>query len=278
MWVFLNGEFVPEDRAVVSVFDRSFRYGDGLFETLLAVNGKIFRWSQHWNRLHSSARFFKLPIPCSADEILTAALELLRRNSLTNAVLRLQISRGSGPRGYAPTLEEIPVIVMTAHAAPQRTAQPWTLTVCPLRVVTTDRLQGHKTANRMLQVMAGMHARERGADEALILTTDGHVTEGSTSNVFWIHRGVVYTPPLTFNVLPGVTSAAVSEVCHEFEIPRQEQSIKPEELLSCEGVFLTFTSRGVVEVASLDGKPLQRSSITERLRAGFEALLARECA
>lgn len=278
MWVYLNGRFVAEQDAVVSIFDRSFRYGDGVFEALLALHGKIFRWEQHLARLRHSAEFFKIKMPCSDGELLRAAKDLLRQNQLADAVLRFQISRGIGPRGYAPGGDEVPLVVMTAHPAPSREPMAWKLVTSPLRVDATDCLLGHKTANRLLQVMTGMFAREHGADEALIVTTDGHVTEGSTSNAFWIDRGVVCTPPLTPNVLPGVTRAAVLEVCDALGVPRQERNIRAEELSAGEGVFVTFTSRGVVEATSLDGRPLRRSPVTQTVRKAFEDLLARECA
>ena len=278
MWVFLNGNFVPEEDAVVSVFDRSFRYGDGLFEAVLAVNGRFFRWDQHWIRLQNSARFFKLPIPYSSDDALAFAQQLLQRNSLTNAVLRVQISRGTGPRGYAPTWDEVPVTVMSVHPAPPREPLRWKLSVPPIRVSTSDRMQGHKTCNRLLQVWAAMHARENGADEALLVNTEGHVCEGSTSNVFWIHKGVVCTSPLLFNVLPGVTRAAVSQVCRKLGLRCEDQLIRHDELVYTDGVFLTLTSRGVVEAISLDGEALPQSPTTSPIREGFESLLQRECA
>jgi aminodeoxychorismate lyase len=278
MIVFLRGQFIPEEQAVVSIFDRGFRYGDALFEAVLVRHGKMFRWAQHLARLQRSAEFLKISLPYSANELHAFAQELIARNELADCVLRLQISRGTSLRGYAPTGNEVPFIVMTAHPTPTCERTAWKLVTSPLRVAATDRLQGHKTANRLLQIMAGMHAREHGADESLILTTDGHVTEGSTSNVFWIDGGVVCTPPLTPNVLPGVTRAAVFEVCDAIGLPRAERNIRPEELFACEGVFVTFTSRGVVEASSLDGKPLQRSPITQSVREAFENLLARECA
>lgn len=277
MIVFLNGEFVPEDRAVVSVFDRSFRYGDGLFETMLAVNGNFFRWGQHWARLMNSAHFFGLAIPWSPAELQQAARELFEKNSLHDALLRLQISRGSGPRGYAPTGNESPVIVMTGHAAPPRPAPPWKLATCPFRVATTDQLLGHKTGNRLLQVMAAAHAVEQGAEESLLVNTDGHVCEGGSSNVFWIRDGVIATTPVLPSVLPGVTRAAILDLARELGVRCEEKLLPIEELKSCEGVFLTLTSRGVVEVESLDGTPLRRSPVTTHLQNEFEKLMQREC-
>jgi branched-chain amino acid aminotransferase len=278
MIVFLNGEFVPEEHAVVSVFDRSFRYGDGLFEAVLALNGKLFRWEQHWARFINSAHFFKLPVPWPVAEMLGVASELLRRNDLTEAMLRIQISRGAGPRGYAPTGQEVPVIVMTAHAAPARTSPPWKLTACPLPVASTDQLMGHKTGNRLIQILAASHARENGADEALLVNTQGHVCEGSTSNVFWIRNGIIGTPPLLPNILPGVTRAAVFEVARKLGVRCEEQQLRLDELSGCEGAFLTMTSRGVVEAASLEGQPLRISPLTDRLRDEMEKLIRLECA
>lgn len=278
MIVFLNGEFVPKEHAVVSVFDRSFRYGDGLFETMLAVSGNFFRWEQHWSRLSNSARFFNFPIPWSPEDLQKAARKLLERNSLRDALLRLQISRGSGPRGYAPTGSETPVIVMTAHPAQPRPAPPWKLVTYPFRVTTTDQLLGHKTGNRLLQVLAAAHAVEQGAEETLLANTDGHVCEGASSNIFWIRDGAVGTPPLLPGVLPGVTRAAVLDLARGLGMRGEEKLLPVEELKSCEGVFLTLTSRGVVEVESLDGTRLPGSPVTARLQDEFEKLIRQECA
>ena len=262
----------------MSVFDRSFRYGDGLFETMLAVNGNFFRWEQHWARLMNSARTFGFAIPWAPDELQKAARELLEQNSLRGALLRLQISRGSGPRGYAPSGNESPIIVMTAHAAPSRPAPAWKLATAPFRVAAADSTLGHKTASRLLHVLSAAYAAAHGAEEALLVNTNGDVCEGASSNVFWIRDGVVGTAPLQPSVLPGVTRAAVLDLTRELGVCCEETLLPVEELKSCEGAFLTLTSRGIVEVGSLDGTPLRRSPITMHLQEEFEKLVQRECA
>jgi aminodeoxychorismate lyase len=280
MIVFLNGEFVPEDQAVVSIFDRSFRYGDGLFEAVRVRHGKLFRWPQHVQRLEHGAKFLRIALPCSAARMLEDAKKLIAMNESKEAVLRLQLSRGIGPRGYTPSGEEKPLVVMSLHPAPPRESLRglrWKLTISSLRIAANDPLARHKTGSRILQVLAATEAHERGADESLLLNTNGEVTEGSTSNVFWIERDTVCTPPLTVGALPGVTRAIVLELCDVLGIPRRERTVHSEELLSCEGVFLSFTSRGIVEADSIDGKPLRHSPIMKRLWEEFEALLAREC-
>jgi len=278
--VFLNGRFVPEEDAVVSVFDRGFRYGDALFEAVLVRHGKMFRWAQHAARLARGATALRLPWPEPVERLEALAGELIARNQMPDAALRLQLSRGIGPRGYAPTGEEQPSLVMSLHPAPVRplTAARWKLTVSSWRVAAHDRLAQHKTCCRLLQVMAALEARERGADESLVLDTDGHVTEGGTSNVFWIENGRVFTTPLDAGILPGVTRAAIQEICAARGIPQAERLIRPEELLSCEGVFVTFTTRGLVEAEALDGKPLRLSPLTARLRSELEGMIERECA
>jgi aminodeoxychorismate lyase len=280
MIVFLQGGFVPEERAVVSIFDRAFRYGDALFEAVLVFNGKMFRWPQHFQRLERSAQFLKIALPYPADELLAFARELISRNKLADCVLRLQLSRGIGPRGYAPSGAETPLVVMSLHPAPSRESlrgATWKLTVSSFRVPAGDLLTNHKTCNRLLHVCAAAEARDRGADESLLVNTNNEVTEGSTSNVFWIDNGTVCTIPLAGSVLPGVTRAAVLEVCSALRIPQAERSVRPEQLPTMDGVFLSFTSRGIVEAESLDGTPFRRSPITLRLQQEFEALLAREC-
>jgi aminodeoxychorismate lyase len=280
MIAFVQGEFIPEERAVVSIFDRAFRYGDALFEAVLVFNGKMFRWPQHFQRLERSAQFLKITFPYSADELLAFARELISQNKLADCVLRFQLSRGTGPRGYAPSGEEKPLVVMSLHPAPSRESLrgvTWKLTVSSFRIPAGDLLTGHKTCNRLLHVCAAAEARDRGADESLIVNTNNEVTEGGTSNVFWIDRGMVCTTPLNGSVLPGVTRATVLEVCDTVGISRAERTVQPEQLPAMDGVFLSFTSRGIVEAESLDGKPLRRSPLTTRLRQEFETLLAREC-
>ena len=277
MWVLLNGKFVAEENAVVSVFDRSFRYGDGVFETLLVRKGKFFRWDQHLERLQRSAAFLRIPLPCSAVELLAEATELVARNKITEGTLRLQVSRGVGPRGYAPPESAEPLVVMTAQPLNPAENRPWGLITSSRRIAATDPLVGHKTCNRLIHVLAAMEACDRGADEALLLNTESHVAEGSTSNVFWIQDGVVCTPPLAAGALPGITRAAVLEICHALSLPSQERCITCDKLLEADAVFLTFTSRGIVEAESLDGTLLRRAPRVQQLRVGLQELIAAEC-
>jgi branched-subunit amino acid aminotransferase/4-amino-4-deoxychorismate lyase len=277
MIVFLNGAFVPEEQAVVSIFDRSFRYGDGLFETIPVFNRQPFRWTPHLERLRHSADFLRIPPPFAPARLREIAGELLDRNGRRDGVLRLTLSRGTGPRQYAPTGREIPFLAMTLHDLPARMERPWKLMVSRLRVTPGDPLARHKTGSRLHHVLAAAEAAENGADEALLLDTDGSVLEGAAGNVFWIEHGAVCTPPLEAAVLPGVTRAVVRELCETTRTPWRECNATVPQLLNSEGLFLTLSTRGVVEVDVLGGQAVPRSPLIARLAAAYEECVMSEC-
>ena len=277
MTVFLNGEFVPEERAVVSVFDRSFRYGDGLFETVLISNRRLFRWPQHYDRLRRSADFLRIPLPLTGEALRDAILELTSRNRTAEGIARMTLSRGVGPRGYAPSGTEQPTVVITTQPHAPADDVPWKVIVSSMRVASGDLLARHKTASRLLNVLAATEAKERGADEALLVDTDGNVTEGASSNVFWVKEGRVFTTPLSSGVLPGVTRSVVFELCAGTSIPVIERSAPPETLLQSDAVFLSFTSRGVVPVSSINERAILQSPVTAMLAAACRDLVRQEC-
>jgi aminodeoxychorismate lyase len=278
MTVFLNGRFVPEERAAVSVFDRGFLYGDGLFETMRVCAGQPFRWKQHLDRLRCGAAFLNLPLAYSPGELERAAARLIALNRMPDALLRLVVSRGTGPRGYSPRGAEQGCTVLSLHPAPAfRGALPrWRLVTASLRVPAGDPLTGLKTCNKLPQVLARAEADRRGANDALLLNTHGRVAEATGSNVFWIERGAVCTPPLNEGPLPGVTRAAVLELCDRLGLGAREVPARPAALARADAVFLTLSSWGVVEVVALDGEALGRSPVVATLRRAYEELVRRE--
>ncbi|MCX6895515.1 MAG: aminodeoxychorismate lyase [Verrucomicrobia bacterium] len=280
-FIFLNGQFVPEDRAVVSVFDRGFLYGDGLFETMRVVNGQPFRWTQHLERLQHGADFLKIKLPFPPDALRWFVGDLIAQNEMPDSLLRLTLSRGVGPRGYSPKGAESPTLVMTLHPAPGAPVSgpaSWKLITSSLRLPVGDPLARFKTANKLAQVLARAEADAAGADEVLLLDTNGHVAEASGGNLFWIERGAVCTPPLTAGILPGVTRAVIFELCQKLNLSVRETNILPAQLRAVDGVFVSLSSFGVVEAVSLDGQSLNASPLVEKLRAAYETLLCAECA
>jgi aminodeoxychorismate lyase len=276
MLVFLNGRLVPEDQAVVSIFDRGFLYGDGLFETMRVSRGRPFRWNDHFDRFERGAAFLKIKIPHGEAELREQALQLIARNGLPESLLRLAISRGAGPRGYSPKGADSPTLTMTLHPAPGVAGEAppqWRVVTSSFRLPAGEKLAQFKTCNKLPQILARAEAEARGADEALLLNTDGQVVEGATSNLFWVRDGVVGTPPLSSGILAGVTRVVVLELCQKLDLAARESDITPAELRHADGVFLTMSSWGVVEAASLDDEPLDRSNLIGKLQAAYAELV-----
>ena len=276
MIVYLNGQFVPEAEAKVSVFDRSFLYGDGLFETVRIYAGRPFLWPQHLARLREGAKFLGIRIPLSDAGFTDAATSLIGRNAMHGSLLRITLSRGVGRRGYSPKGADDPVLVMTLHPATDNDpADPvcWTLATASFRVPAGDRLATFKTANKLAQVLARAEAEERGADEALLLNTDGRFAEAASSNLFWIEDGVVCTTPLAEGLLAGVTRAFVVDLARRLGLPTAERSCGLGQLQQAEGVFLTTSSLEIVPATRLDGEPLRSSPITKQLHEAYRKVV-----
>lgn len=275
MIVFLNGKFVPEEQAVVSIFDRGLLYGDGLFEAIRIRAGKPFRWSQHLERLQKGADLLKLRIPFSSDELLKYAQELSAKNQMPEAILRLYVSRGIGERGYSPKGANNPFLAMTLFSVPSSdfyNPPMRKVVVAKITVPANHPLTAIKSTNKLTQILARAEADALGADEALLVNTNGELAEGTSCNVFWIQGNTIYTPPIESGALPGITRNLVLDICSKVSIPTKEVASKPEELFKADGVFLSHTTMGIVEVEQVDGKPVARSPLVQKIQKAY-----REC-
>jgi len=276
MTIFLNGRFVPEAQAVIPVNDRGFMYGDGLFETVRVVNGRLFRFPQHLERLARGANFLKINLPFTARELEEFAGQLIEKNQMAEAILRLTLTRGPGERGYTPNANRNPTVVMTLHAAPpSESPVQWSLITSSFRVLAADPLSSFKTLNKLTHVMARAEAVEKGADEALLINTNGEVAETASGNIFWIYNDKICTTPTGRGVLPGVTRAVVLEICQTLGLLTNKRVIKPEALRNSEGIFVTQSACGIVPVATFDGEPVAPSPLVDQIFNAYRELLAK---
>ena len=294
VFVFLNGQFLPEAQAVVPVSDRGFLLGDGLFETMRVAGGKPFRFAQHLERLARGANFLKIKCPFTPQELEKFAGQLIEQNQMPEAILRLTLTRGPGGRGYTPEVGGNPTLVMTLHAAPGPPASgparfgqspssagpeagaplQWKLITSSFRISAANPLASFKTTSKILHVLARAEAAAQGADEALFLNTDGEVAETASGNLFWICDDTVCTAPAGRGILPGVTRAVVLEICQALGLPASQRVIKPEALRNSAGIFVTQSAFGIVPVAALDGRPVTPSPLVESVgRAYAERLV-----
>lgn len=279
MIVFLNGQFVSESQAVVSINDRGFTYGDGLFETMRVVAGRPFRLAQHLERMTRGAEFLKIKPPYSPKELQKFTAQLIEKNAMPDAILRITLTRGPGKRGYAPGDSGPATVVMTLHETPamatDREAR-WTLVTSPYRIPAADALSSFKTTSKLLYVMAKAEAAERGADEALLVNTNGEAAETATGNLFWVYQDKICTVPTGRGVLPGITRAVVLEICQTLGLQTNKRVIKPEALRNSAGIFVTQSALGIVPVASFDGEPVTPSPLVDQISAAYEEMLAKE--
>ena len=209
MLVYVNGNFVPEEEATVSVFDHGFLYGDGVFEGIRAYNGKVFRLKEHVDRLFDSAKAIDLEPGITRDEMAEIIKETLRKNNLQNAYIRPIISRGKGTMGLDPRKCEKPSIICAAYEWGAMYGDLYEtgmtgVTVC-VRRNTPDSLPPNiKSLNYLNNILGKIEANYKGGDEALFLDRTGKLAEGSGDNIYLIKDGVLFTPP-TINNLKGIT-------------------------------------------------------------------------
>jgi len=277
MIIFLNGQFVPEVRAVVPINDRGFMLGDGLFETMRVCNGRPFRLAQHLERMTRGADFLKIKCPFTPRELEKFAGQLIGQNQMPEAVLRVTLTRGPGARGYAPPTDGQPTVVMTLHPAPAVDADDpiqWSLVTSSYRIPASDPMASFKTTSKLLHVMARMEALEQGADEALLINSNGEVAETAGGNLFWIYDETVCTVPTGRGALPGITRAVVLEICQALGLPTNKRVIKPEALRNSEGVFVTQSVLGIVPVAAFNGEPVAPSPLVEQIAGAYSRMLA----
>jgi len=279
MDVFLNGQFVTEGHAVVSIDDRGFMYGDGLFETMRVFNGKPFRMAQHLERMVRGADFLRIKLPFTPKELQQFAAQLVEKNQMPDSVLRVTLTRGPGERGYTPKGAETPTMVMTLHPAPPldpNSPPQWSLITSAYRIPASDPLSSFKTTNKLVSIMARTEAVEKGADEALITNTNGEVAETAGANLFWVYNNKICTTPTGRGVLPGLTRAVVLEICQVLALPTNKRVIKPEALKNAEGIFLTQSALGVVTIRSLNGEQVPQSPLVEKIHRAYCEMLAKE--
>jgi branched-chain amino acid aminotransferase len=283
MWIFLNDRFVRKEDAMVSVFDHGFLYGDGVYETLRAYGGRIFRLRQHLARLRRSASLIGLEIPIVEQDLIAVLQEAMKRNNLTDAYLRITVSRGEGNIGLDPRLCPRPTVVVISLPLQPYPVELFNAGVS-LAIVNIRRNLAAalppmiKSLNFLNNILAKQEASRVGAFDGLMLNAEGHITECTTSNMFFVKNQCVYTPSVACGILDGITREIVLSLAREQEFATEEGCYLPEALLEADECFLTNTTMEIMPVQDIDKRPIGKERpgpVTGRLRELFRANLPR---
>lgn len=268
--VYVNGEYLPEENARISVFDRGFLFADGVYEVSTVMNGRLIDNAAHLARLKRSLDELEMGLPCPLEQIEAIQLEMLQRNSLENGLLYLQVSRGAADRDFAYPKDATPSLVMFTQAKDVRNNPA---AEKGLKVISVEDLRWGrrdiKTVQLLYPSMAKHAAMKAGADDAW-LVEDGFVTEG-TSNNAWIvlGDGTLVTRQLSNAILHGITRKAVMKLAEERQLKIEERPFTIDEAKAAREAFVTSASAFVMPVVEIDGAVLgdgKPGETTRRLR------------
>ena len=283
--IYLNGRLIPRSKAKLSPFDHGFLYGYGLFETMRAYQGHIFRLDHHLTRLRRSAQSLGLThsilnVVEGKQSLEAACTKTLEANKLKDARLRLTVSAGEGDMTPDPNTCSSPTVLVTARnlvpLPPGKYESGFKAALSPLRRNSQSPLSRLKSTCYMENILARMQAKAMGCDEAILLNEQGYLAEGSITNIFLVSKGKLITPSLESGVLPGITREAVLEIARVSNIKTQERQVELQELIEAEEAFVTNSILELMPLTWFDGKPISTGKpgqLTRELIAAYRKLV-----
>lgn len=277
--IYVNGEYFSKEDAKISVFDHGFLYGDGVFEGIRVYDNLIFRFNDHLTRLYESAKAIALEIPLTVKEMEQAVLETVRRSQLPSCYIRLVVSRGYGDMGVDPRKCSKPTVVIIVTQIniypPEMYESGMHATVSATRRVRDDMMSPRvKSLNYLCSVLAKIESNRQGLGDAIMLNTNGHVTEASVANVFIVKNNALITPPSSVGLLEGITRDTVLSVARDAGIVVKEELITQFDLYTADECFLTGTASELMPVVTIDGRIIgaeKAGPMSKRLLEMFRA-------
>ena len=277
--VYINGSLVPRSEARISVFDHGFLYGYGLFETMRAYSGTTFLLERHLDRLRKSAK--SIGINLSGIDLSQACKDTVAANKLQSARIRLTVSHGDSDELPWQETDSQPTVVITARnyqpLPPEVYQKGFRVGVSSYQRSRYSPLSGIKATNYLVNVLARHEATLNGLDEALLLNEDGYLTEGSTSNIFFVRSSGLATPPLDSGILPGITRDLVIEIAGNLGVKVTEENISLTDLSRFQEAFLTNSTMEIMPLVAVrirDAKDITIGSgkpgeVTKRLMVAY---------
>lgn len=283
MQIYIDGKYYPRDDAKISVFDHGFLYGDGVFEGIRAYSGKIFRLSEHLDRLYDSAKTIDLQVPMTKEEMTTAIVDTCKINNLKEAYIRPIVTRGVGDLGLDPRKCHKATIVIMAIEWGAMYGDLYEkglkgVSVSVRRNPAEALPPNVKSLNYLNNILAKIEANYKGGDEAIFFDTNGYLSEGSGDNIFVIKNGSIITPP-TLNNLRGITRMVAIEIATELGIPVSERNMGYFDLYSADEVFVTGTAAEVAPITLIDGRVIgngRPGAITRQIIEKFKVIVHKD--
>ncbi len=284
MKIWMNGRLVDIAHAKISVSDRGFLYGDGVFETMRSYAGVVFRIDAHLDRLSGSLKVARIKPPYSRKYLKKMIYKSLAANGLKSAYIRITITRGEGR--FALDLKDVfrPNTVIVAKEFgeyPDRMYKRGIRAMCvnSTRQNEYSQVAGIKSINYLNHIIARLDAKGRGFDEAILLNTRGDIAEGAASNIFLVKDSALATPSIDSGILPGITRDVVIEIARKLKIPLKEKTVTYRELINADEVFLTNSLVEVLPVVNIDRRAIGNPSpgdITRLLALSYQKCVIRE--
>ncbi len=277
MKVYLNGKFVDASKATVSVLDHGLLYGDGVFEGIRSYNGRVFKLREHIDRLYESAHTIMLTVPHTKDELIDVVKQSLRVNALTNAYIRLVVTRGEGDLGLDPRKCSRPTVFIIADKIelyPKKLYEQGLelITVATQRNVPEALNPQIKSLNYLNNILAKIEAITAGFEEAIMLSPSGYVTECTGENIFVLKGAQLLTPPPYIGVLRGITRQTVMSLGAKLRLDVREELLTRHDLFNADECFLTGTAAEIIPVVKIDGRTIgsgKPGPVTKRLLSAF---------
>lgn len=259
MKIYIDGKYFGEQDAKVSVFDHGLLYGDGVFEGIRAYNGRVFRLKEHIDRLYYSAKAILLNIPMSHEQMTRAVVDTCRQNNLRDGYIRLVVTRGVGTLGLNPRTCKQPSVIVIADKIQLYPVELYQRGLEIITVPTTRNLHSAvnpaiKSLNYLNNILAKIEANNAGCEEAVMLNSQGYVSECTGDNIFIVKAGKLFTPPLAAGALYGITRAVVVELAREAGLDPSEPNLTRYDLFNADECFLTGTGAELIPVVKIDGR------------------------
>ncbi len=280
--IYINGQIHQPEDAVISVFDRGFLFGDSVYEVTRTYNGKVFLWDEHYDRLQSSASKIGMHLPFS-KEFLKQEIERTHKELRKKEVfIRVIVTRGEGGFSMDPTtLTDNNLIIMVKEMT--NYPEVWYRDGVHVIIASTHRTDKDsldpniKSGNYLNNVMAYMEAAKQHVYDAIMLNSDGYVTEATTSNLWIVKNGEVMTPPLKAGILEGITRRTILMLASNNKIKTVQRNFYPDEMINADECFLTSSTKEIIPITQIDGAPVgggTPGAVTKSLHQFYKQFVA----